>query len=429
MLLRNSAILAFFSVISLLLGIVRDRLLAHYVGVGAVLDVYNASFRIPDLIYGILFSFVSAVTVVPFITKAVHDNDEKELEVRFNSLLFFFSGVLVLFSFIVIITLPLFAHYIAPGFSLEQLDLFILSSRILMVQPLFLGLSALISCLAQVRHRFILYSTAPLMYTVCIILSIIFLYEPYGLLGIIFGVVLGSILSFLFQSYGMYKEKISISFSMFNWDVLKEHLVNALPRSGSMITSRIREVIFAAIATSIGVGALSVYVFAQRVMDAFIQVVVQSASTASLPFLAKHHSHGEANEYKNVLTKNIIAIFSLSCLASLICVTVPHLIVSILYGNGAGTSSIVSLVVLLSLSLPLYSINVYFVSAFNASKDGKGLFLANLFSSTLGIVVLYLSYLRGYGLNSLAYATWAVSIFYLLSLVYFYRNSSKYKTL
>ncbi len=425
MLFRNSAILAIFSAISLLLGIVRDRLLAHYVGVGSVLDVYNASFRIPDLIYGILFSFVSAVTVVPFITKAVHDNDDKELEVRFNSLLFFFSGVLVLFSLVVVITLPLFAHYVVPGFSLEQLSLFILSSRILMIQPFFLGLSALISCLAQVRHRFILYATAPLFYTLIIILSIIYLYEPYGLLGIISGVVFGSFVSLVIQSYVMYKEKISISYSMFDWNVLKEHLSNAIPRSGSLIISRFRDVIFAAIATSIGAGVLSVYVFAQRVMDSFIQVVVQSASTASLPHLAKHHSDGEVKEYKNLLTKNILIIFSLSCIASIVCLTMPHLIVSILYGTGKGTEEIVSLIILLAYSLPSYAINIYFVSAFNASKNGNGLFLANLFASTSGVIVLYTSYLKGYGINSLAYATWAVSIFYLLGLVYFYNNRRK----
>ena len=98
MIFRNSVLLAFFSGLSLLLGIARDRLLSHYVGVGPMLDVYNASFRIPDLIYGIMLSFVSAVTVVPFITKAIHDNDKKELEVRFNSLLFFFSGILIVVS-------------------------------------------------------------------------------------------------------------------------------------------------------------------------------------------------------------------------------------------------------------------------------------------------------------------------------------------
>ena len=77
MILRNSAILAFFSIISLLLGIFRDRILAQVVGVGPMLDVYNAAFRIPDLVYAVLLSVVSAATVVPFISKAAREKEEE----------------------------------------------------------------------------------------------------------------------------------------------------------------------------------------------------------------------------------------------------------------------------------------------------------------------------------------------------------------
>ena len=79
-----------FAFLSQLLGLVRERLLAQYVGVGSSLDVYNASFRIPDLILGIMLSFAAASTVVPFITKAIQNNDTKDLDERFNSILFFY---------------------------------------------------------------------------------------------------------------------------------------------------------------------------------------------------------------------------------------------------------------------------------------------------------------------------------------------------
>lgn len=420
MIARNSFLLAFFSVISLLLGIVRDRLLAEYVGVGPVLDVYNAAFRIPDLVYGILFSFVSAVTVVPFITKAVHENDKKELETRFNSLFFFFSLVMLVIAFVIIVTLPLFARYLVSSFSPEQLALFIFSTRVLMVQPFLLGLSALISCLGQVRHRFLLYSTAPLFYTIGIILSIIFLYRPFGLIGIIAGVIGGALLGLLVQSYSLYKEDIVWSWSLFSWEAITEHLHNAIPRSGSTITSRTRELIFASVATSFGVGALSVYVFAQRVTDAFIQVVVQSAATATLPILSKHHAVGEREEYSRILRVNITVILMLSIIAAGACIFIPQYIVAILYGKGTGTEAIASLVALLAFNLPLYSLNAYFVSAFSAARDGKGLFFANLIATTLSIVSLFVAKGMGYGIVSMAIATWTLGGSYTLLLLYFY---------
>ena len=77
MIFRNSLFLAFFSALSLLLGIVRDRLLADNVGISFTLDLYNASFRIPDLLFGSLLAFISAGTVVPFLTK--EDNHGKQI--------------------------------------------------------------------------------------------------------------------------------------------------------------------------------------------------------------------------------------------------------------------------------------------------------------------------------------------------------------
>jgi peptidoglycan biosynthesis protein MviN/MurJ (putative lipid II flippase) len=68
MILKNSIIIAFFSILSVLLGVVRDRLLATHVGIGETLDIYNAAFRIPDLLYAFSLAFVTSATVVPFLT-------------------------------------------------------------------------------------------------------------------------------------------------------------------------------------------------------------------------------------------------------------------------------------------------------------------------------------------------------------------------
>jgi putative peptidoglycan lipid II flippase len=216
MILKNSAILAFFSIISLVLGIFRDRLLAQIVGVGPMLDVYNAAFKIPDLVYALLLSAVSAATVVPFITKA-SDAEEDDIPARFNSLFFFFGGALIMFSVAAAFLVPYVAKHVVPGFDEFQIKYFITMTRILLAQPFFLGLSALISSLAQVRHRFVLYSVAPLFYTIAIILSIRFLYPLYGIYGIAWGVIAGAFLSLLAQSYTLYESRMKLSWSLFAW--------------------------------------------------------------------------------------------------------------------------------------------------------------------------------------------------------------------
>jgi putative peptidoglycan lipid II flippase len=156
------------------------------------------------------------------------------------------------------------------------------------------------------------------------------------------------------------------------------------------------------------------------VTDAFIQVVVQSAATATLPILSKHHAVGEREEYSRILRVNISVILVLSVIAAGACIFIPEYIVAILYGKGTGTDAIASLVALLAFNLPLYSLNAYFVSAFSAARDGKGLFFANLIATTLSIVALFLAKGMGYGIVSMAIATWTLGGSYTLLLLYFY---------
>jgi putative peptidoglycan lipid II flippase len=424
MILKNSAILAFFSIISLLLGIFRDRLLAQVVGVGPMLDVYNAAFRIPDFVYGLLLAAVSAAKVVPFITKAAKENEE-ELREKFNSLFFFFGFGLVSISIVAGILLPFLTPLVVPGFDEFQRGYFIICSAILLIQPLFLGLSALISSLAQVKHRFILYSVAPLAYTLVIIASIPLLYPLYGVVGIAFGVVLGAALNFIIQSYTLYEARMGLKLSMFHWHHVVSHMRVAIPRSLSTIVSRIREIIFVSVATTLGIGVLSVYLFAQRIIDAFMQVVVQSAATSTLPLLAHKHASGEHRDFAKILKTNLITIFILASGAAVVIAAFKDPLVHLLYGDVARADEIAHMAMLFAYTLPFYALSYYFVTAFSASKDTLGLFYANLIASTIGVTVLFTAAKLGQGMFSLAIAAWTVTISYILLLAVFYSRKKR----
>lgn len=424
MILKNSAIIAFFSVISLLLGIVRDRLLAQVVGVGPMLDVYNAAFRIPDVVYGLLLSAVSAATVVPFITRS-KEEEHDNLGEKFNSLFFFFGFSLSLVSLVAAVAIPFLTPYVVPGFDQYQRHFFIICSLILLVQPLFLGLSSLVSSLAQVRHRFVVYSLAPLFYTLAIIISIPTLYPRFGVIGISWGVVLGALISFIVQSYTMYESRTKLHMSMFRWSHVTSHMKIAIPRSLSTVVSRIRDLIFAAVATSLGVGVLSVYLFAQKIIDAFVQVVVQSAATATLPLLAHKYAQGEHTGYARILKINLISIFSIASVAALAIIFFRHGIVRLLYGDIARGDEIASMAMMFAISLPLYALNIYFVSAFSASKNTMGLFYANFLASGIGVTVLMFARSMNKGSFSLIIASWAISVSYLLLLVVFYSRKNR----
>ena len=420
MVFRNSVILAVFSGISVVLGIIRDRLLAHYVGVGPVLDVYNASFRIPDLILGVFVAFVASSTVVPFISKSIHTENKKELEEKVNSLFFLFVVSMVSILLIVSIFLPYIASFIVPGFTATQIHDYIFYTRLLMLQPLLLGISALISSIAQVRHRFMLYGAVPLVYTSCIIISIIYCYPTAGIVGIIQGVLIGALLHVCLQSYTLYKEKISIHYSLFSLIHIKEHLRLAVPRSGSIVVSQVRVLFFTAFATSLGAGVLSIYLLAQKISDAIVQTLSQSVSTASLPALSLLYSANDIPNYTKAIKKHGSSLFVIGAIVGVLCFLFSNEIVYLLYGTTGHNQEIAQMFMVLAIGIPFFSLAWYLTYAFSAMKDTRSVLYANIFSTLCAAVICFIAKNIGLGMISIALGVVSVNILssFLLLVVY-----------
>ncbi|MDB5260670.1 MAG: hypothetical protein JWN37_901 [Candidatus Nomurabacteria bacterium] len=419
---RYSFIIASFAVIAQLLGILRDRLLAQNVGVGQLLDIYNASFRIPDLALGIMLSFAAAGTVIPFISKSISSNNKEELSMRFNSLFYFFGMMMIIICGIVFVTLPFYASFFVPGFTPDQTDKYIFFTRILLIQPILLGFSSLISCLAQARNEFLLFCTAPLIYTVSIIISIITLYPHMGLLGIIIGVVIGAALHLGLQSFTFIKHPIKITRKHFSIGFVKEHLHISVPRSGSFIINQIRVLFFTGFATLFGAGALTVYLFAQKIIDAGLTVISQSFSSGSLPRLADHIDRGDIVGFKKTFFHNAGLVFILAILFAGFCYYFPHLVVNLLYGKTPRNVDIITILRLIIISMPLHALGWYTIAAFNATKDTKSIFYSNIVSTAIAVGVCFYYKSQGLGLISLAYGIISMNISFIVCLLFFFQR-------
>lgn len=428
MIVKNSLIIAFFGVLSVLLGMFRDRLLAEYVGIGAQLDIYNAAFRLPDLALGILLSFAASATIIPFLSKAIDEKNDLEIERRMSTLFVFFGGMMTLLSIIVIVILPYIARFIVPGFSEIDTVHFILYTRILMLQPILLGLSTLVSTLAQSRHRFYLYGIAPLLYTLSIILSIVLGYEKFGTLALILGVLAGSVLHFLLQSMTLRIYKVHIRPSLFSWGLVREQLRISLPRSVSYLIVQSRVILFTALATTFGIGALSIYLFAQRIVDAVIQIIPQSISSASLPSLSLHSSREDNTAYRNLFVRNTLYILISSTAIAFFIWFLAQYIVLVLFGNTGHNEKIIEFLLVLVLGLPFAALANYISTAFSARKETRMILYLTLCSTVVGIGTAYVLKASGMGILSIAYGTVALSVMYVFLSGIFYVRRIQNKT-
>lgn len=195
-----AVMVGFFSLLSRVLGVIRDHILAGQFGAGNELDVYYAAFRMPDMIFNLVVLGALSAGFIPVFTQLINkDEDQKKAWTLVNNVI---NSLSVLMIFLVII-LFIFAEpllkLITPGFGPEKLAQTVWLTRIMFLSPLLLGLSSVIGGVLQARKRFFVYSLSPIFYNLGIIAGALLLVPKFGLVGLAWGVSIGSACHLLVQ--------------------------------------------------------------------------------------------------------------------------------------------------------------------------------------------------------------------------------------
>ncbi len=332
-----SAVLIAFSVgISAILGLLRDRLLVSYFEVGD-LDVYFAAFAIPDFVYGILITGGIVAAFLPVFSSTYEKNNEEgwclvnnTLNVLFL-LLIFFCGILFIFA-------PIIVKLIAPGFSGESLELTVLLTRVMLLSPIVLGVSSLFSGVLQYFDRFLVYSLAPILYNVGIIFGIFFIVPTFGIMGLAYGVILGSILHLLIQIPSAYTTGFSYKPVVnLKQKELRRIMYLILPRVVSQASSRVNVIVITALASLLTAGSISVFNLANHLQSFPVRVIGVAFAVAAFPSfsksLATHEKGRFLNNFSSVISQVLFFIIPISFVTFLLR---AHIVRLVLGAEGFG---------------------------------------------------------------------------------------------
>src|SRR3989344_815975 len=289
-------LLAAFALGSKILALFRDRLLAHYFGASADLDVYYAAFRIPDFLYVSLASLVASAVLIPFIVERLPDRDRAQLFFRRMFTLFFFG--MAALSVAAFFAMPYLARFIAPGFAPAEKDLLILLSQIMLGSPFFLGLSGLFASVTQSLRRFFVYALAPLLYNGGIIAGILLFYPLVGPVGLAYGVLLGAALHMAIQIPVLLSNGFVPAFTVsFDWREAKEVFLLSFPRTITVSVSHFVILVLTAIASLMIDGSIAVFNLSYNLQSVPLTVIGMSYSVAAFPTLARLFSNGEKGAF------------------------------------------------------------------------------------------------------------------------------------
>jgi putative peptidoglycan lipid II flippase len=379
-------LLAFFAFLSQILALVRDKLLAHTFGASHTLDLYYAAFRIPDLVFVSIASVVSASVLVPFFMERMNDDPEKGKKFVNNVFSAFFFCVIAA-GIVVFFLAPTLLRVLLPGFADDpSFPELISATRILLLSPVFLGISNFLSSITQMHRRFLVYALSPLVYNLGIIVGIVFLYPLMGLVGLLWGVVVGSFLHMAIQIPFIIHKGLFPRLSWnIHWASIKKVVLVSLPRTLTLSSNQLASFFLVALASLMSGGSISVFNLAFNLQSVPLTIVGVSYSSAIFPTLSKFFVRGERNEFLAKMVESARHIIFWSVPITVLFVILRAQIVRTIYGSGlfswADTRLTAAALALFIISVVGQSLILLFVRAYYAEGRTTKPLIINIISS------------------------------------------------
>jgi len=386
-------ILALFAFGSQILAIVRDRLLAHNFGAGIELDLYYAAFRIPDLLFVLFASVLSVYVLLPFVNKASRNNGAEAGAAILSQVFTLFLVAYTVIAGVIMLAAPLLVAYLFPGFG-EQTTELVLLMRILLLQPLLLGISSLCGVVTQMNHRFILFAISPLLYNIGIIIGVALLYPLFGLVGLVMGVVLGALGHLLVQVPFVRQSTFSFSYvTKIDWKLMGKVLSVSIPRALTLSVNQIVLLVLVGMASFMAVGSVSTFQFAFNLQSVPLAIIGMSYSVAAFPTLSYLFAKEDQKGFNLQLLTAFRHIIFWSIPIIALVVVLRAQIVRVLLGSGAfdwaDTRLTAALLAIFVLSLLAQAVLLLLIRAFYAG--GKTL-LPLLVAVGSGVVSIGLAF-------------------------------------
>jgi putative peptidoglycan lipid II flippase len=327
--------------ISRIIGLVRQRIFAHYFGTSAAGDAFSAAFRIPNFLQNIFGEGALSASFIPVYAKLLAQDDEKKATHVANAVLGLLALITSLVVLIGVLATPYLTDFIAPGFEGETRDLTVRLVRILFPGAGLLVLSAWCLGVLNSHHRFFISYTAPVAWNLAIIASLIVYGGRVGqfpLAAVVaWASVLGSALQFGIQLPTVLKLVHPLRPVI---DTTSAHVRTVVTRFFPVFMSRgviqISAFVDAILASFLPTGAVVALTYAQSLYTLPVSLFGMSVSAAELPAMSR--AVGTTQEVAGVLRKRLdaglrrIAFFIVPSAVAFL--TLGDVIAAVLYQTG-----------------------------------------------------------------------------------------------
>lgn len=391
--LSAAAIIMGATLASALLGLIRTRLLiSFFYADKAVVDVFWAAFRLPDMVFQIIIVGALSSAFIPVFSRYFGNRDESN--VIASSMINVVMAIMMAFSLAIIIFAYPLSKLIAGGFAESQLLLMANLTRIMAAAQLFFGFSSFLTGVIQSHKRFLIPALSPILYNLGIIIGILMFGKTLGIYGAAVGVVIGALLHLLAQL--PLAHKLGFKY-LFTWNrqhaAVKEMAGLMLPRVLTLSLVQIEATAIVTFSSWLTPGTVTIISIAQQLANLPVRLIGIPIGQASLPFFTKITSKNDLLSLAGMVNKTILEMLYLALPASVIVLILRIPLVRLAYGADsfpwAETVLTGKLVAILAISIAARSLTHVLVRVFYSLHNTTTPFLTNLLATIINIGLSY----------------------------------------
>lgn len=431
---RRAGLVGAATMLSRVLGLVREQAMATLFGAGFMTDAFNVAFRVPNLLRDLFAEGAMSSAFVPTFTRVREEQGAAEAwafgRQLMSTLLVVLAGVCALAW----VFAPWLVRWFAPGFAAVpgKLELTVLLTRVMLPFLPLMALAAAAMGMLNSRGRFFVPALAPALLNlgmVAVGVALIPLCRAWGqplILAMAVGVLVGGALQFAVQLPALAREgfRFRLELPRAHPGVRRVALL-MLPATVGLAATQLNIFVSTIIASLLREGSVSWLSYAFRLMQLPIGVFGVALATVSLPALSRAAVAGDTPALKSTLSATLRLVFLLTVPAALWLASLALPVVALLYEHGrfgpADSVHTAHALMMYCLGLPAFAAVGVLTRAFYALGDTRTPVQASFVSVGVNLG-LNLALMHPLGHLGLALATSITSIVNMLQLAFYLRR-------
>lgn len=347
-LLKTLATVSGMTLLSRILGFVRDFVIARTFGAGLATDAFFVAFKLPNLLRRMFAEGAFSQAFVPILGEYKNQRTHEETKLLIDHVAGLLSLTLFAITLIGMLAAPLFVLISAPGFTHEpgKFELTVTLTRITFPYILFMSLVALAGGILNSWSRFALPAFTPVLLNITFIGMALFAapyFEP-PVLALAWAVFIGGLLQLAIQIPALHKISM-LPRPTLNWRAawadpgVRRVSTLMVPALVGVSVSQVSLIINTIFASFLKSGSVSWLYYADRLMEFPSGMLGAALGTILLPSLSRSHARGDLEDYSRLLDWGLRLTFLLAAPAAVALAILGIPLIATLFFHGAFTAN------------------------------------------------------------------------------------------